>query len=323
MASRHLRIWLYRLLLLKSDKNGKGGFTLIELLVAIIIAALVVSGLLFLVVEMLQLDRREFVLNQTQQDIQRAMAYISDDVQEAVYVYSTATSVSSQITDGPANGIPVLAFWRPDPLPDSAVQRLNSGTSFCSTPSSREDECNVLKLRQYTYSLVVYYLVPNNGTTLWEGPSRIVRYELPRYQNISSFTSMNDLNPTSGYDDPTFGGTSFRGWSATGTTAGQSPVLVDYIDASTATVANVQDCNGLGANYTRSPADVNVTSFFVCAPDNLGANGGNINQDIYLFLRGNALDGRDGLINSRNEEVDNPTLETRVQVRGVLDKRPE
>ncbi|MEO1347269.1 MAG: prepilin-type N-terminal cleavage/methylation domain-containing protein [Cyanobacteria bacterium J06635_15] len=304
MATRPSKIWLYRLLLKASQTSSKHGFTLIELLVAIIISALVVTGLLFLVVEMLQLDRREFVLNQTQQDMQRSLAYITNDLEEAVYVYSTPTAVTDNLNFA-ADEVPVLAFWRPDPLSASEEAELNA--SACAT-----DECEVLRIRRYTFSLVVYLLKPNQAGDVWDGQSRIVRYELPKYTGIDPLTS------TTGYVDPSLPGSSFANWVPDLNPDGRAAVLTDYVDASTVTLTNLQTCDDFGTNYSRSPAS--ATSFFSCIQDN-AATLGNVNQEVFVFLRGNALDGRPGLINEQNEGSDNPTLQSRVQVRGVLDKQ--
>ena len=304
MATRPSKIWLYRLLLKASHAN-KHGFTLIELLVAIIISALVVTGLLFLVVEMLQLDRREFVLNQTQQDMQRALQYISSDVQEAVYVYSTPSAVTSGLGFA-ADEIPVLAFWRPDPLSDSEEAELNA--SSCTT-----DECEVLRIRRYTFSLVVYLLKPNQAGEVWDGAARIVRYELPKYTDIDPLTS------TTGYVDPSLPGSEFESWTPGANPDGRTAVLTDYVDASTVTLTDVPSCGDLGTDYVRSPAT--ATSFFSCIQDN-SADLGNANQEVFVFLRGNALASADReLVIAQNEGSANPTIQSRVQVRGVLQKQ--
>ena len=67
--------------------NSKG-FTLLELLISLFIASLIISGLLYLVVELTKADKRESNLDQVQRDISRAMEYIVNDLQEAVYVLS-------------------------------------------------------------------------------------------------------------------------------------------------------------------------------------------------------------------------------------------
>ena len=68
------------------------GFTLIEVLVSMVVAGFVISGLMFLVVDLLRTDQRELTLEQTQQDMKRALDYISDDLREADFVYDTPTA---------------------------------------------------------------------------------------------------------------------------------------------------------------------------------------------------------------------------------------
>jgi prepilin-type N-terminal cleavage/methylation domain-containing protein len=116
MTLPKLNFHLYQAFL-KVKQSKVSGFTLLELLVAMIVSSIVVSGLLYIMVELLKTDRRESVLDQTQRDIQRAVDYISDDIREAVYIYSTPSTVTAQITN-PPGGVPILAFWRPDPVTD-------------------------------------------------------------------------------------------------------------------------------------------------------------------------------------------------------------
>ena len=73
--------------LIPRGRPKTSGFTLIELLVTLIVGSIILAGLPYLVVELLQISRREEVLTRTQQDMKRALDYISRDVREAVYVY--------------------------------------------------------------------------------------------------------------------------------------------------------------------------------------------------------------------------------------------
>ena len=147
---------LLRFLVTHSDR---GGFTLIELLVSMIISSLVVSGLLYLVVEILGVNQRDASRSDTQRDLQMAMDYIARDVREATYVYGVTQARKADgtldmntkesclyaypdalvrgqsgkctgllrflppalIVDDPTKGgnYPVLAFWKPESLPSS------------------------------------------------------------------------------------------------------------------------------------------------------------------------------------------------------------
>ena len=295
------------------------GFTLLELLVAMVVSSIVVSGLLYLVVELLKTDRREMVLNQTQQDMQRALDYIGDDIREAVYIYSTPSTVVGQLADivPSSDGVPILAFWRPEPVDTSVLPAACTSLGASTTTIFRQ--CEVLKIRQSAYSLVVYLQKPKDSNATWKGKSRIVRYKLDKYSNLATLTS------TPGYRDPASEGVNFSTWSSLGTTAGSKSVLVDFVDAPSDPAGYTPSCSSLGTGYTIVPSTAATAnkSFYGCIRDPSAgtanaASGGN--QDAYLFLRGN-IDGAGG-VGSLGRDSALPTLETRVLMRGVIDKSP-
>ncbi len=292
------------------------GFTLLELLVAMIVSSIVVSGLLYLVVELLKTDRRESVLDQTQRDMQRAIDYIGDDIREAVFLYDDPSVLSTQITDLPSGATPILAFWRPDPI--------TNGLPICSTAFSGDptklNQCEVLRVRQSAYSLVMYLQKPKDGNANWPGKSRIIRYKLDKYKNLAN------LESTPGYRDPASQGVSFRSWTRLGaSTAGNSSVLVDFVDepVPSSPLASPPSCTHLGAGYSLVPSTASTTntSFFSCIRNPNAVDGGGGNQDAYLFLRGN-IDGAGSGLGPIGRDSALPTLETRVLMRGVIDKNP-
>ena len=295
------------------------GFTLLELLVAMVVSSIVVSGLLYLVVELLKTDRREMVLNQTQQDMQRALDYIGDDIREAVYIYSTPSTIAGQLSDiVPAtDGVPILAFWRPEPVDTSALPA--SCTSFGASTTTIFRQCEVLKIRQSAYSLVVYLQKPKDSNANWKGKSRIVRYKLDKYSNLATLAS------TPGYRDPAGEGVNFSAWTSSGATAGTKSVLVDFVDAPSDPPSYTPSCSSLGTGYTIVPSTAATAnkSFYGCIRDPgagtaIAVSGGN--QDAYLFLTGN-IDGAGG-VGALGPDSALPTLETRVLMRGVIDKNP-
>ena len=316
--------------------NKASGFTLLELLVAMIVAGIVVSGLLYIVVELLQIDRRESALTRTQLDMQRAINYIADDIREAVYVYEDPSVVASQLSDvSIATEVPVLAFWRPDVIDATA---LNCATFTAG--SILERECQALEVRQSTYSLVLYLQKKKDGNANWQGQSRIIRYELDKYTNLST------LAKTTGYNDPAGVDTNFNGWTRDGTTTnGTKSVLVDFVatpDRDTSNPFNKsplndtvnglasgapRPCQSLGAEYVISPntaTTIRNTSFFSCirdpSPTVVGSEG-NGNQDVYLFLQG-SIAGIGGSVGTIGNDSTLPILETRVLMRGVINKNP-
>ncbi|MFQ4139478.1 PilW family protein [Nodosilinea sp. PGN35] len=291
--------------LLAKSRATRRGFTLIELLVAILVGSVIVGSLLYLIVELLGTNAREERLTQSQQDMRRALDYISRDVREAVYVYSTPADVVNQLTDEPA-GTPILAFWRLKPIDVSTLP--------ANCPAAVADECNTLKIRHSVYDLVVYIYRNNSDNSLWSGPGRILRYELTNYSNINSFTV------TSGYRDPSKPGSSFEGWQrGTGNTAGRAVVLADFID-------NHDNSRTVSCptNLQASPPDGPTASnnFFVCVRDG-GDDTDPLNQSLYVFLRGSILDVGSGValtFGPRSQTSRLPTINTEVQVRGIIEK---
>jgi prepilin-type N-terminal cleavage/methylation domain-containing protein len=312
---------------LRSPQNK--GFTLIELLIAVAISGIIITGLMYVAVEMLRLDRNEMVQSQTQQDMRRAMDYVSREVQEAVFVYPTpqdTAAIVAKLTGTPAGGTPIVSFWRVEPL--SAADITSLGNCASKATVAAQDACTVLKLRQSLYTLVTYFVVNNTGTnTPWEGPARIVRHQ------VNPYTSLSSLTLTSGFVDPLAGG--FENWAtnAGATVAGTSVVLTDAID-SISSDTTVPTCDGA---YQRIPSTVTENRFFVCVRDPalsqadidaldvelLEGEVARDNQDVLIYLRGNATDNRPGLFQTASEGSRLPTLESRVLVRGILDKRPQ
>ena len=318
---------------MRPSRRSSDGFTLLELLISIAIGSILITGLMAIIVDFLNIDRREVVLEQTQQDMSRALDYIADDMREAVYVYPDPIAVTDELTDEP-DGTPVLAFWRPDPI-ETGIP------ADCTAFDAVEQEiCDVLQLRKAAYSLVVYFERDNDEAPddeTWVGPSQIVRYELERFEDLAT------LEENSGYVDPT--SSSFQNWERREgeNTDGNPPlVLVDLVDSDDTPFnrAPLTDaagpCTDSGPGYSVVPADTATdtnTNFFACIrdplPDDPGADPddvGSSNQDVYVFLRGNVsnLAGRTlALGASRQSNSGLPPLEERILIRGVLDKDPE
>lgn len=322
---------------LRRHRPSEGGFTLLELLVAILIGGIITSGLLFLVIELLTVNTREESLTETQQNMKRAINYIGRDLSEAVFVYSDLTALRASLDDTPyslmdqlddePSGTPVLAFWRLDPLTNDEIALLAPATQAeretlaqCDT-----DECNQRKrilARQTYYTLVVYFYQDNEAGDIWEGPARIVRYELPNFKNISS-TNLDD-EATAGYADPTLtlvddddSFNSFVAWQkGTGNTNGNSHVLTDFINVRNP--ASSPDCP---AGFTRSPAAGDV--FYACITQpGAGLNVAGVNKSVLLYLQGNASKGNPGDVVGVNAASSLPTLESEVLIRGIIQNDP-
>lgn len=295
----------------RSSTSAQKGFTLIELLIAIIIGSIITTTLLFIVLELLRANTREEALSQTQMDMRRAIDYITRDVSESVFVYdlSGANPVTDQLTDLPAAN-PVMAFWRLDPVADDDIAALDCATF----PANQQAECEVVQIRRSIYTLVVYLQEtnpPNGPTSIWEGPSRILRYELSQYSNLATLT------PNTGYVDPSLVNNGFDSWTRNGgSTDGNTQVLTDYVDAINATTTT---CPTGDYNPFPNTSD----SFYVCVRDGGAVDSGTrTNQSLIVYLRGNAEQNRPGLITGpRSGSSRLPTLESEVLIRGVVEEQ--
>ncbi|MBR8837862.1 MAG: prepilin-type N-terminal cleavage/methylation domain-containing protein [Stigonema ocellatum SAG 48.90 = DSM 106950] len=328
-----------------SKKVKTAGFTLIELLVALIIISLIISALLSLVIDILQVDSREAARNETQREMQMALNYIAKELREAVYVYDgNCLQSAGQGTAGNANycpGLlnttgkylptftnqtPILAFWKPETISDTQLSGL-SCTTF--TDATQKQDCNDLLVKRRTYTLVVYLQSTDNSNNTWKGKSRITRYALKKYTDISTLTQ------SQGYVDPSReNSTTFQTWPVdpkTGTNLQtQSPlatntadVLVDFVDDPTATVT-VPACDSTKVPSPKSTATTaSSNSFFACISSvvptttSLATTPNGTNQDVILYLRGNA-NGKAGV----STDTFRPVLQTQVLVRGVINKTP-
>jgi len=194
------------------------GFTLIELLVAAAIGAIITSSLLWLVVQLVSAENKESALSTTDQEIQRALNYITSDLEQAVYVYDgkcnafNSSSCPSYANYLPSNikykldtstnpdtlNLPVLAFWKTVPLADDQLP----SAANCTTPPNTvttdvgsvtlttaakdlyKSDCDIIRRQRKTYSLVVY-VQRVDAAAIWSGRSRIYRYEIAKYRDAT------------------------------------------------------------------------------------------------------------------------------------------
>lgn len=298
------------------------GFTLLEVLIAALLAGIIVSGLMYLVIEIMGTNQREAALDETQQDMQNALDYISTDLREAVYIYEgeclegrgamgDEDFCPGLINHLPANliddSVPVLALWKQEPYPDAVLDTCAGDTDFANC------------LNGNSYTLIVYSLSKGDN---WDGTAQLTRYKL------GEFTEAGEL--TAGYANPG-ARQNFRTWPFAGeenTQAGlpnnRPDVLVDFVDDGSG--ANAQFSNATQescpTDYTVSPPDsllastgfTDVRSFYVC----VGGDRVDRNTEVLVRLRGNPY-GRPGI---NSESTFMTALETRVLSRGVIGKTP-
>jgi type II secretory pathway pseudopilin PulG len=192
------RIFLQRLLLrIARVSKSTSGFTLLELLVSAIMAVIMVATLITFATSILETDRKEQAKVATQEEIQSALDYIADDMQEAVYVYdadgitaiTTGTNSTNKLPTGTDTSTgrirtPVLVFWKRALLDrDSEVTLAIDGTTklvkCLGVASPATDGSNCYGNDQFVYSLVAYYLVKDTTpSTTWSKAARIERWEV-------------------------------------------------------------------------------------------------------------------------------------------------
>jgi prepilin-type N-terminal cleavage/methylation domain-containing protein len=194
------------------------GFTLIELLMAMLITTIIVSTLLSFVVNITETDRTEQAKSESQGEVQTALSYISNDLQEAIYIYNAdALNADSTATTNKGirdllptfnDSIPVLVFWkrvyydttdemRVDPLNPSTRKMVgcleygSSTTNIAPPPTppattAFNASCPIVNgtpqgSGKYAYSLVAYYLTydnANGSNPAWSRAARVGRWEL-------------------------------------------------------------------------------------------------------------------------------------------------
>jgi type II secretory pathway pseudopilin PulG len=184
---------LLRLLLKSQHQQNRSkpaqtekGMTLIELLIGTVMAFLIITPMLGFVVDMLNTDRREQVKSNTEQDIQAAVDFIAQDLNQAIYIYDNSADGVPALTTKTfiptvTNGTPILVFWKRQQLKNSLPITAGDAPNTCtdSTPLTGTGACN----DSYVLSLVAYYQVSDTNTTWCQPsggtcPTRIVRYQI-------------------------------------------------------------------------------------------------------------------------------------------------
>lgn len=321
MARKNFQ-YLLKIYLAAVRQRKTAGFTLLELLMAIVVGSIVIYAMLALVVNLLGTEQRETAKSQVQQEMAQAMDYIAAEVQQAIYVYEGQCLVNGGTTsDGKScpglrniginfgNNVPVLAFWKIEPIKASELP------DTCDTP-----QCKNLMTSLNTYNLVIYGLKTDNPNNTWEGPARITRFELPQYMKQPSTEKIDPTQPKYNQDPRT---ANFVGWQPTNLAINYddpqySGVLVDLIDYNPE--AQAPNCTEWGADYTLSPQSPpnNNTSFYACVKS---PNSNGLMQDAIVYLRGNAVKKAGQPIGNRNS-VYLPSIQRRVQARSVYGKDP-
>jgi prepilin-type N-terminal cleavage/methylation domain-containing protein len=344
------------------------GFTLLELLVAMLVGGIITFLMLSGVINLMGTNQREAARSDTQRDAQAAIDYMSRDLREAIYVYdgrciSDATANNSRVELEPAVGpvpatycsallnflptslkspdqLPILAFWRVDPLPAplKTVCETNAKTwvdpkTATALPAFAQMPC----ASRTTYSLVVYSLDWSNPNGIWRGRSRLKRYQLPQYEYTAAADTTTPT--TKGWVSPLDKEIGFPQWplrtSSTGAissaqngilpTGSDNAVLIDFVD----------DVKLAGGDTANCPTDSGTlaTPKFELSPTTTLASGNRARRGIYACIRGGAGSGlnQEVIVRLQANAAGRPglpkvgsnvpiTMETRVLTRGVLNK---
>ncbi|MEH1835817.1 MAG: hormogonium polysaccharide secretion pseudopilin HpsC [Nostoc sp.] len=318
------------------------GFTLIELLVALLLAFLVLTPLLGFMVNILSTDQKEQAKANSEQEIQTAIDYIANDLQQAVYIYDQTALTTNSNTVPASSGIkdqippvkkasicdssnttvtckPILVFWKRKFLAGAIT--LSSSTTGSTTANKIDDT--------FVYSLVAYYLIKDSSTT-WSNAARIARFEITDGVLAASGTTTGTTgNCGTDYPNDTYIDTShcpdvgfqrfnlnlpsaagltqkMNSWKAASTAYTQQPlVLIDYIDQ-TSIGSTLPTCPTGTLSYG------SYMGFYTCVDV--------ANTTAQVFLRGNALARlqSSNFDYSSNNQTYFPTASVRVQGRGYL-----
>ncbi len=179
------------------------GFTLIELLMSMLIASVIISTLLAFTVNIMETDRKEQAKVESQSDVQAALNYIADDMQEAVYIYdadslntNSPNGIKDQLPQAAVNSIfdptkstPVLVFWKRKYYAPTDIVNVGGGNTkavgcleYGTTTTNGTCNPNApIGSGRYAYSLVAYYLIydnANGANSTWSNAARLGRWEL-------------------------------------------------------------------------------------------------------------------------------------------------
>ena len=310
--------------------NINHGFTLIELLVAMIIATLVITPLLGFMINILDTDRKEQAKVNSEQEVQTAVDYIAQDLQQAIYIYDGdgIQKIKSQLPYASnKDRVPVLVFWTRT-LEKQAIDIIVDKDSVGSDDT-------------FVYSLVAYYLI--QGTTsdnTWSNQFRIARFELKdgirnledRYDNNGNVKYIKE--PDKGFalfkiNNQTVKGTleqKMNKWEKGNGSYNLSNVatLVDYIDASQISTSNKKELSPIDCSTVfdvdnkkaKVPSSSNTKldngSFYACVDvDKVSAK---------IFIRGNAY----ARLNDKNNSFDKsresffPTASIQINGKGLI-----
>ena len=246
-----LLLWSAR----RSQAKSALGVTLLEVIAATLMATIAVSAMLLGLVNFGQASRDERVLNRTQSEIEIALDFIGDELNEAVFVYNGQQLDTNLINgmpgieanlglDGNDNLEPVLVFWKSEPIPYEGTGPGIPTAATCAgfaVGTADRFTCDELRIERRSYTLVAYLLDTAQNAT-FQGQARIRRFELRKYADNGQARIDVMADRTPGYVDPQKESSTFESWpyddngnlvavaGAITVNGNNAPVLVDFID---------------------------------------------------------------------------------------------
>lgn len=347
------RLLLY---LWKARRLARAGFTIAELVIGATIGVLLLSGMMYLVVEMTRVERTETARGETEREMAQALDYIAAELREAVLVYDRNCLGATGTGNGstcPGLTLPtntVLAFWKREPVPDSNFLANVQGDTDQEKIDryARDNACvtdrdcsAVMNYVRTQYTLVVYVLCPNRerdcennpgfrSNTDPRGPARIMRGYFRQYVwgkrasdfenrlRVSDFQNLDPLEiPTWPAGIPSW----TRNADDNANKNADTEILISNVDWEPPRV-NV-NCPAGYVSTTGVGQNTGFRSFYACVRERRGVAETGFVQDVYVYLRGNAAD-RAGLreIESSGTNIYRPAVETYVRTRGSYNRRP-
>ncbi|WP_247219379.1 hypothetical protein [Synechococcus sp. C9] len=337
------------LLLWKARRLAGAGFTIAELVIGAAIGAFLITGMMYLVVEMTRVERTQTARGETEREMAQALDYIANELREAVLVYDRnclRTNGSGNGATCPGLTLPVntvLAFWKREPVPDLNFLNLVPPTNgpeqtqidnyANNSACTSNRDCNaVMNYARTQYTLVIYVLCPNPGrpgpncsfttSTQPRGPARIVRGYFRQYvwgtkTDPSPSAFQNRLVNLDPLENPTWPG-GLLSWNGPNS---DTAILISNVDWQPPRV-NVECPAGYVAT-TGVGANTGFRSFYGCVRERSGAAETGFVQDVFVYLRGNAAE-RAGLreIEGSGTNIYRPAVETQVRTRGSYNRRP-
>ena len=339
------------LLLWKARRLARAGFTVAELVIGAAIGAFLLTGMMYLVVEMMRVERTQTARGETEREMAQALDYITNELREAVLVYDRNCLGANGTGGGttcPGLTLPVntvLAFWKREPVPDLNFLNNVPPTSgpeqtqidnYANSDACRNNrDCTtVMNYTRTQYTLVIYVLCPNKGrpgpkcvtvgnnddnNTEPRGPARIIRGYFRQYQwkRQGTLEFKNRLENRDPLEKPTWPA-GLLSWN--GPNSDANP-LVENVDWQPPRV-NV-NCPAGYVSTTGAGSDTGFRSFYACVRERSGAAETGFVQDVFVYLRGNAAE-RAGLreIEGSGTNIYRPAVETQVRTRGSYNRKP-